>query len=92
MRIVVSRRCWVDPETGEVIDRWFRIFLEKARAAYPEAAIDVQETGRCIRVYTGDSDEEWRVERHLNQLSADALFEWAWESVGEVAPEPGGNT
>ena len=85
MRIVVSRRCWADPETGEGIGRWFELFLAKARLAYPEADIVVQETGRCIAVYAGDSDEEWRVERHLNQLSADALFEWARESNGETS-------
>jgi hypothetical protein len=91
MRIVVSRRCWIDPETGEVIQQWFELFLHKARSAYPEADITVQETGRCIAVYAGDSEEEWRVERHLTQLSVDTLFEWARESEVDVVPETGAN-
>jgi hypothetical protein len=80
MRIVISRNCWDDPETGIVLEEWFQLFLQKIRTAYPNAEIEIQPSGRCIKVYAADSDEEWSVERHLNQISEEALFEWANDS------------
>ena len=77
MQIILSRTCWVDREETEFLIGWFKCFLAKVGDHYPHADIRIQEYGLCIDVRAESEEKEQLVERHLHELAAEALFEWA---------------
>jgi hypothetical protein len=77
VHITIARNCWIDPETGEFVPGWFEAFLRRLHRDYPDAEVEILDYGRCITVRCGDADQEAAIERDLQLLSIEAMFEWA---------------
>jgi hypothetical protein len=77
MILKVARRCWIDPETGELLEGWLETFLDLVTEYYPNCSVVYVDYGRCMKVYADFEEDEPAIERHLQQLNERALFEWA---------------